>query len=118
MATLGEFILDEIKTRQMTAREFANYVGVTHSAINKFLNHGLSNIYAGKPVGNPSLDFFVKLARATNVDVRTLITLVYPELSNVDPSDLILAERISNLPEDQKAIIDNFLMGATLKNSK
>lgn len=118
MNTLGEFILDEIKNRNTTARVFADQVGVSHTIINKFLNHGLSDTYAGKPVGEPSLEFLVKLAKTTHVDVRTLIALVHPEIGDIDPSNLILAERIGNLPEDQKAIIDNFLIGAAIKSHK
>lgn len=118
MATLGEFILEEIKKRSTTAREFADEVGVSHTIINKFLNHGLSDTYAGKPVGEPSLEFLVKLARATHVDVRTLIALIHPEIGDIDPNDLILAERIGNLPEDQKSFIDNFIIGAAVKNHK
>lgn len=118
MNTLGEFILDEIRNRHTSARDFADLVGVSHTVINKFMNHGLEDSYAGKPIGDPSLEFLVKLAKATQVDVRTLITLVYPEIGEVDPSNLILAERINNLPKDQKALIDNFLIGAAVKNNK
>lgn len=118
MSTLGEFILQEIQNRQSNARDFALMVGVSHTTINKFLNYGLSDNYAGKPVGEPSLDFLVKLAKATHVDVRTLIALVHPEVGDIDPNDLILAERIGNLPDDQKALIDNFLIGAAIKQTK
>lgn len=62
-STLGGFILEEMRKRDMSARDFALYVGVSHSAINKFLNYGIEDTYAGKPIGEPSIDFLYRLAR-------------------------------------------------------
>jgi transcriptional regulator with XRE-family HTH domain len=113
--TLGAFIHAEMLRRDMTAREFAEYVGVTHSTINKFLNHGISNTYAGKPVGEPSVDFLVKLARATHTDICSLMALIAPDVTTTNAEAQVIAERIARLPPDKREIIDSFLLGLTLK---
>lgn len=113
--TLGGFIHAEMVRRDMSAREFAEFVGVTNSVINKFLNHGLSKTYAGKPVGDPSVDFLVKLARATHTDICTLMALIAPDVTARKAEAEIIADRILNLPTEQREIVDTFLRGLAIK---
>lgn len=99
----------------MSAREFAEYVGVPHSSINKFLNHGITDTYAGKPVGDPSVDFLIKLARATHIDICTLMALIAPDVTARRAEAEIIADRILNLPPEQREIVDTFLSGLAVK---
>jgi transcriptional regulator with XRE-family HTH domain len=106
---LGEFILEEMRRRGMSAREFADLVGVAHTIVNKFLNHGISEMYGDRKVGQPSLDFLEKLSRATNTDICYLISLVAPEavrVTNPDIDALALSRRIEQLPDNAKEVID------------
>lgn len=107
--TLGEFILEEMRKRDMSAREFADLVGVANTVINKFLNHGISETYGEQKVGQPSLGFLGKLSKATNTDICYLITLVVPDavrVTNPDIDALALSRRIEQLPDNAKEVID------------
>lgn len=108
MNKLGEFIEAEIKRRDMSARQFADMVGVVHSTITKAM-------YTDPP--EPSLDFLRKLAKATGVNVLDLVALYLPEESKIDGQTRIIAERIARLPPDKREFVDTFLWGADLKKS-
>ncbi len=104
--TLGEFIDQEIRKRQMSVREFAEFIGVTHPTIMKFREHGK------KDVGNPSIDFLIKLAQRTDTNLVALLAMAFPEaapLLNVDPTTLILSQRIQRLPPHIRQAIDDLL---------
>src|SRR5436853_408114 len=98
---LGGFIQEEIKRRDMTIRQFATLVTVNHSIIGKFRYHGIRETYNKKPIGEPSLAFLAKLAKATSVDLCTLIALVYPDATIADARAGLLASRIAQLPPDK-----------------
>ena len=104
--TLGTFIDQEIRKRQMSVREFAEFVGVTHPTIIKFREHGT------RDVGNPSIDFLIKLARKTDTSLVALLALAFPDaapLLNIDPATLILSQRIQQLPPHIRQAIDDLL---------
>jgi transcriptional regulator with XRE-family HTH domain len=105
--TLGEFINQEMRKRDMSVREFADFIGVTHPTILKFRDHGQT-----EHVGNPSIDFLIKLARQTNTNLTVLLALAFPDaasLLNVDPSTLILSQRIQQLPDHIRQAIDDLI---------
>ncbi|MCC6976452.1 MAG: helix-turn-helix transcriptional regulator [Anaerolineae bacterium] len=108
---LGDFLLSEMQERRMSARAFADFVGVTHSTINKFLGFG------EREVGYPSVDFLVKLAAATKTDIRYLITLVVPESvlpdAEISTDAVRLSKKIEQLPEEYRKMIDAILAIAT-----
>lgn len=89
---LREFVLSEMQIRGMSAREFAAFVGVAHTTVNKCLK-GVE--------GNPSVDFVFKLSKATGVAVSTIMSLMQPDAESVDPSPelQILAKRFASLPQ-------------------
>lgn len=105
MNKLGDFIAAELRQRNMSARQFAEHVGVTHPTITKAM-------YAQPP--EPSLDFLEKLALATHVDLCTIVALVKPEATRVRPEVQLIAERIARLPADKREIIDGYLRSLTL----
>lgn len=119
-STLGGFILAEMQKRNMSARAFAELIGVDHSQVNKFLNHGIKESYAGRAVGDPSLDFLAKLSQATGVSVYTLIGLVMPNLAdvNVDAEARALADQIRRLPPESRRLIDAFIYAALMQNRR
>jgi transcriptional regulator with XRE-family HTH domain len=109
--TLGQFIQDEMKRREMSMREFAKLVGVSHKIIGKFRNHGINPIYNKRPVGEPSLEFLAKLSKATSIDLCALVALIYPDHTVADPRAAITNARISQLPPEKIEILDTFLKG-------
>lgn len=109
--TLGEFIQGEMRRRKLSITKFAEDVGVTHPIIAKFRWHGLKEEYSHKPIGEPSLDFLAKLAKATHVDLCTLVALIHPDATKADPRAGLLAARIAQLPPDKLEVFDTFLKG-------
>jgi transcriptional regulator with XRE-family HTH domain len=104
--SLGDFLDQEIHKRKMSVREFADLVGVTHPTIIKFREHGK------KDVGNPSIEFLIKLAQATNTSLIALLAMSFPDavpLLDVDADTLILSQRIQKLPDHIRQAINDLL---------
>lgn len=108
--TLGEFILAEMHKRDLSARQFAALVGVTHTTINKFLEHGSAS------VGGVSPDFLMKLGTATNTNRLTLLLLAYPDfaddlerLTRLGISSALREERFEQLPENMREAVDTII---------
>lgn len=106
MNNLGDFIATELRQRNMSARQFAEYVGVTHPTITKAM-------YSEPP--EPSLEFLTKLALATHIDLCTIVALVKPDATNIRPGTHLIAERIARLPTADRDLIDGFLISRALK---
>lgn len=106
MNKLGEFIASELRNRDMSARQFADLVKTNHSTITKAM-------YPNPP--EPTLDFLVKLARATSTDLCALVALVKPDDTRVRPEVQLVADRIARLPPDKLEIIDGYLKSLLLK---
>ena len=110
---LREFILGEMKRLEMSGREFAKFVGVGHSTINRFISEENDT--------DPSLDFLSKLADATQTDLAALIYLAFPGVASktsLSPDARILAQRIEQLPEPVRDTIKAMILGQTWKVSK
>ncbi len=104
--TFKEFIEAEITRRDLSARAFARLVGVDSKTINKFRKQDIAS------AGYPSVDFLIKLARATNTDISYLMMLVAPEVaqsSAVRPDAMILSQRIEQLPDVYRELIDDII---------
>jgi transcriptional regulator with XRE-family HTH domain len=104
--TFGEFIHTEMKNREMSAREFARFVGVDSKTINKFLDFG------SKDVGYPSMDFLKKLSIATHTDPCILLAMIIPEAVDnnpIRPDAMVLSQRIEELPESVRDVIDGII---------
>ena len=101
---LGDFLRAEMQNRDMSAYALGDFIGVSHTTINKLVEFG------DKEVGYPSLEFMIKLARATKLDIRYLIMLVVPEdtleSNAVSPEFLRLSERIERLPAEYRKVVE------------
>jgi transcriptional regulator with XRE-family HTH domain len=108
---LSNFILMEIEKRGMSAREFAKFVGVSHTSVNKFLDYGKED------VGYPSVDFILRLAKATNKDVGEIMKLIDPDVPTddpeLDPQVKIIAERIQRLGERERRMVEKFVQSVS-----
>jgi transcriptional regulator with XRE-family HTH domain len=101
--TLGGFILAEMRQRDMSAREFARFIGVSHQTVSRFLDYG------EKDVGYPSVDFLLKLAKATETDVGALMRMLDPELDELDPQVMVIAQEIANLSPHDRRLVEGFV---------
>lgn len=109
--SLKEFIEGEMRRRDMSARQFAEFVGVAHTTINRAIDPSEAT--------TPSPDFLVKLARATKINLSSLIALIMPEVetTRVDARSQMLAERIAQLPADKREIAEAFRRRARIAAS-
>lgn len=110
--TFSQFLNDEMKSRDMSARKFAEYAGVNHAFINRYAN--------GEPsdeLGYPSIHTLKKLAAATGVSLLSLIELAFPDVENADAdiSARLLAEQIKQLTPEDRAVAEGFIRDALSK---
>jgi len=101
---LADFLQQEMHKREMTNYAFAQFIGVSHTTINRLVDPDEGD------TGYPSLDFLIKLAEATQTDIRYLITLIVPEnvLFDAEISDqyLHLSKRIEMVSPPYRKIIE------------
>lgn len=115
--TLPQFIRDYLKTSEMSARKLAERAGVSSRTINKIIDES-------KPYDEePSMRLLLKLAKATNTNVFTLITMAYPEAAAEAEAYIgrgvnyaLLAEQIENLPPAVRDIIDRLILQYVQQN--
>jgi transcriptional regulator with XRE-family HTH domain len=99
---LKDFISQELKRRNLSIREFAKEVGVSSATIVRAI---------GKNPPAPTLDFLEKLALYTHVDILTLVAMVKPKATRLNPSAMLLVDRISNLPPDKQTMVNALIQG-------
>lgn len=110
-SNLKEFILGEMKRRSMSAREFAKFVGVTHTTINDLVSKDRI----------PGIDFLSKLSDATKTDLASLIYLTFPDTASrneLSTDARILAQRIEQLPEPVRDAVKAMILGQTWRIDK
>jgi transcriptional regulator with XRE-family HTH domain len=109
-----EFLKDEMAKRGMSAREFAAFIGVTHTTINRFT----SDDPPKKSI--PSMDFLAKLCDKTHTDFSWLLGLVFPRIAHrlkIDPGIVRLAQQLSALPEPIRDVIKAILASQAGKSN-
>lgn len=104
---LSRWLLEEIQRREMSVREFARFVGLTHGTLNNLLN--------ARHTSPPTIETLSRLARATKVDLCTLVAFVAPDLTDDSGRVRLMVDRISRLPPAQQEIVDRYLLGALFK---
>lgn len=106
-ANLSDFINAYLHDHDLSAREFADKVGVTHTTINNWRNP------ESKDAQNPKIRHLIALAQATGENVLTLLALVYPEvnasiaaLTAVNPEVLFRSKLLEELPQTDIDMLD------------
>lgn len=106
---LGAFLESERIQRNMTLRKFADWIGVSHSTLSRYINHD--------ELPAPDLDSLIRISEKTGVGLLELIRLSYPQveqpLINLDAQ--ILANRIQQLPPDARIMVETLIDGAVLR---
>lgn len=103
---LREFLLNEIRKRDMSVRQFAEFVGVAHSTINRMLDE--------RGDSTPTLDSLLKISDATHTDLYSLLSIAFPDVvqKNALSADArIIAQRIEQAPEHVRKAIETLLAG-------
>lgn len=100
--TLRQFVVDEMKRREMSYREFAQFIGESH--------HDRTHRIATGKFKRPDWDFVLNLQRALDLDLEFLVALLEPDLAQrrrqtLTPLARQIAERFDELPEEFKAKI-------------
>lgn len=90
---LQAFIDSELKRRDWSYRALADAMGVAPSTITRIMDQ--------KKPAEITLEFLVKLSKATNVSLEGIIGMVYPDVSalRATPSSMVLAQQIEQLPD-------------------
>lgn len=107
------FLLDEIKKRDMSVREFAKWVGLTNTTINKYLDARDGRI--------PTIESLVALAQKTGTPIDTLLAMIYPDIDSrlirTDDKTIELVQKIVQLPPEKREIVEAFIIGTILQQS-
>lgn len=109
---IRDFLLNEMKQRDMSARSLADFMGVSHTLINRLID--------SRNPTEPSLDFLLKLSKATHVSFVSLVELAYPEIiqeSTLSPQARILAQQIEQLPPQAQQAITMMIRGILAEGS-
>ncbi len=87
---LGEFLRKERKKKNMSLRDFSEYLGISHTYLNK-LENGIDP-RTSKPV-SPTIETLKQISNAMNISLDTLLQIsgYIPEKNNYDSN--------SNIPE-------------------
>lgn len=116
--TLGEFIQEYVHRERISNRALAEKLETSHSVVNRLSWHGLREEYGGQPIGDPSLELLIRMAKAMYTDICVLAALVAPQaVRNNSPEAIILADRILRLNPHDKELAVGFIRGALLKGS-
>lgn len=103
---LSKFVWLEIVNRRLSQREFADLVGVSHTTIGR--------IVRGE-VADPTLDFLVKLSKATSTDICALIAIIRPDAFQSGANTRLVAERYERLSDAQRKLVDLVLSGSMIE---
>lgn len=60
----------------------------------------------------------VNIAKGTGTKLDTIVAMVYPDETIIDPEIRILAERIAQLPDDQRQLVETLLAGMSIQTDK
>lgn len=102
--SLRRFVLDQMKQRDMSARQFAAFIGVSNDTINRMVND--------QDDSYPSSESLVKLAKATRSDLTAIFGLAFPDvaaLTAADPDSILLAQQLRQLPQTAQDFILTFV---------
>ena len=99
MQTIQKFIIEDMRKRKMSMREYADFIGVTHPTISK---------YVRDPEHGIRWEVLLKLSAATHVDIGTLARIAAPDVAYESiPDTKLITDRINQLPPAyRKTIIE------------
>lgn len=110
MTPLATWLLEWIQREHMSVREFGRKSKLGATTLNAILNAKQDED------SYPSVKTLVQLADFTKADICMLIGMLAPEqVRTGDARAKALADRIARLPSEAQEVIDNYLLGLSLK---
>jgi transcriptional regulator with XRE-family HTH domain len=106
LMTLSEFLITEMKRLDISARELSRRAGLGESTVQKIIDERDARV--------PSIETLSKLAKVTGHSLLTLVRLVEPDATDVDPEALVMARRIQALPDATRKVLEDLTRSATL----
>lgn len=110
--TIGEFVSAEMKRMDIKShREFERQSGISYQVINDMIN--------GK-VTTPGIATLVKLSNFTGTSLIALLEICYPDALNIDVDieSRLDAEKLSQLPPNEKTLIRGYIANAYAQSKK
>lgn len=107
MNELQKFISEQmVKLGDLSVRKFADKMGVHDTTLGRVL-------HPTDPAA-PTVEFLIKLAKATNTDIRQIIVMVSPDdvVHGSSATAASLLTRIDKLSDEDRKIVDKFIAGA------
>lgn len=101
---LRAFVLSKLREENLTIRQFAKKIGVSHSTIVRILDETLKY--------KPDLKTLRQIAHGTHVDVFTIIAMVTTE--DIDVESRLIAQKIATLNEQERTLLRIFLNGLNI----
>ena len=101
-----EFLKSEIKQRNVSVREFAVRVDVSHTTILRFIEDN-----PNKP-NVPTVELLEKLSQATGISLNTLLAICFPDTARqleIDPEVGLITDSISKLPSGSRQMVLKFV---------
>ena len=101
-----EFLLTQMNQRNMSGREFARFLGISSSSLNRFLDE--------RNPTKPSIEALGQISATLGVAIDVLFAKVEPDIKFTtvypDPEAIAIADRITKLSPDERQIIDDFIV--------
>lgn len=110
VSKFSQFLLDEMKRRDMSARKLAEFFDVSPTTVARAIDT--------RNPSTPGLDFILKISQATGISVTALIELAYPEVTkatSLSAEAQIIAQQIENLPHDTREVVVSIIRGTKPK---
>lgn len=111
MSAFTQFLRDEMARRDLESqRAFSRWLGMSSAMVWQVMDGGRE----------PGLDFLVATAKATGVDIRTLIDLAYPgvlNMSDLSADALVLAQQIERLDPDVRRVVRAIIRGSVERDT-
>jgi transcriptional regulator with XRE-family HTH domain len=111
MTAFTDFLRDEMARRDFESqRAFSRWLGMSAATVWQVMDGGRE----------PGLDFLLATAKATGVDIRTLIDLAYPGAQtsgDLSAADLVLAQQISQLPDEIRRVVRAIIRGSVERDT-
>lgn len=95
MAELARFIQAEMRSRKMSARAFADFIGVAASTISQHVNERT------REESEPSIEFLRALSAKTGVKLSRILRLAFPEMKG----ELEISKAESELSDEQLRLL-------------
>lgn len=109
MTPLAEYVYQRMEQLGLSIRDLAKKMDISHSTL-------LDHLSDSPP--DHKIDLLANLAHSLNADLCTIVAIVKPEETKLNPKVMQLADRMAHLPPDLIERFENELIGLAFKENK